>query len=61
MIDAHHRRAVLNHRLIQAERSLRGAQLAPGDFFPTIFPFNPAPDMLTGVFRHLLGPLLTAR
>ena len=46
---------VLNHRLIQAERSLRGAQLGAGDFFPTIFPFNPAPDMLTGVFRHLLG------
>jgi hypothetical protein len=46
---------VLNHRLIQSERALRGEQLLPGDFFPTIFPFNPAPDMLTGVFRHLLG------
>jgi hypothetical protein len=40
---------VLNHRLIQGERALRGEQLLPGDFFPTIFPFNPAPDMLTGV------------
>lgn len=46
---------VLNHRLIQGERALRGEQLLPGDFFPTIFPFNPAPDMLTGLFRHLLG------
>lgn len=46
---------VLNHRMVQAERSLRGAQLPAGDFFPTIFPFNPAPDMLTGIFRHALG------
>ena len=46
---------VLNHRLIQSERALRGEQLLPGDFFPTIFPFNPAPDMLTGLFRHALG------
>jgi hypothetical protein len=46
---------VLNHRLIQSERGLRGAQLLPGDFFPTIFPFNPSSDMLTGVARHLLG------
>ena len=46
---------VLNHRLIQGERALRGAQLMPADFFPTIFPFNPASDMLTGLFRHLLG------
>jgi hypothetical protein len=46
---------VLNHRLIQAERALRGPQLLPGDFFPTIFPFNPLPDMLTGIFRHVLG------
>jgi hypothetical protein len=46
---------VLNHRIIQAERSLRGPQLLPGDFFPTIFPFNPLSDMLTGVFRHLFG------
>ncbi len=46
---------VLNHRLIQGERALRGSQLLPADFFPTIFPFNPAPDMLTGLSRHLLG------
>lgn len=46
---------VLNHRLIQGERALRGVQLPAGDFFPTIFPFNPLSDMLTGIFRHLLG------
>lgn len=46
---------VLNHRLIQGERALRGPQFLPGDFFPTIFPFNPASDMLTGLFRHLFG------
>lgn len=46
---------VLNHRLIQGERALRGPQFLPGDFFPTIFPFNPSSDMVTGVFRHLLG------
>lgn len=46
---------VLNHRLIQGERGLRGAQLLTDDFFPTIFPFNPSSDMLTGVARHLFG------
>lgn len=46
---------VLNHRLVQGERSLRGLQFLPGDFFPTIFPFNPASDMLTGISRYLLG------
>ncbi|HEV2884495.1 MAG TPA: hypothetical protein VGW36_06525, partial [Pyrinomonadaceae bacterium] len=46
---------VLNHRLIQSERGLRGALLMPGDFFPTIFPFNPSSDMLTGITRTLLG------
>src|SRR5687767_11179484 len=46
---------ILNHRLIQGERGLRGPLFMPGDFFPTIFPFNPASDMLTGISRHLLG------
>jgi hypothetical protein len=46
---------VLNHRLIQSERGLRGPLFMPGDFFPTILPFNPASDMLTGISRHLLG------
>ena len=46
---------VLNHRLVQSERGLRGPLFMPGDFFPSIFPFNPASDMLTGISRHLLG------
>jgi hypothetical protein len=46
---------VLNHRLLQGERGLRGPLFMPGDFFPTIFPFNPASDMLTGISRQLLG------
>jgi hypothetical protein len=46
---------VLNHRLVQSERALRGPLFIRGDFFPSIFPFNPASDMLTGISRHLLG------
>lgn len=46
---------VLNHRLIQSERALHGALFISGDFFPTIFPFNPASDMLTGITRVWLG------
>lgn len=46
---------VLDYRLINSERALRGFPLIAGDFFPTRFPFNPAPDMVTGISRHLLG------
>jgi hypothetical protein len=46
---------VLDYRLINAERALRSFPFLDGDFFPTRFPFNPAPDMVTGIFRHLLG------
>lgn len=46
---------VLNHRLVQSERALRGFPFINGDFFPTLLPFNPAPEMLSGIFRHLLG------
>jgi len=46
---------VLNYRLLHAERSLRGMLFAPGDFFPTPAPYNPAPDTLTGLFRYALG------
>ena len=42
-------------RLFHAERALRGFLYWPGEFFPTSAPYNPAPDMLTGIFRHLLG------
>lgn len=46
---------VLNYRLLHAERSLRGTLFMPGDFFPTPAPYNPAPDTVTGLFRHALG------
>lgn len=46
---------VLNQRLMQGERALRGPQFLPGDFFPTIFPLNPSSDMLTGIFRYIFG------
>jgi len=46
---------ILDYRLINAERALRGFPMRVGDFFPVRFPFNPAPDMLTGISRHLLG------
>lgn len=46
---------VLNYRLLHAERSLRGTLFMPGDYFPTPAPYNPAPDTLTGLFRHALG------
>lgn len=46
---------VLNYRLFHAERALRGPLLAPGDFFPTPAPYNPAPDIVTGLARLALG------
>jgi hypothetical protein len=45
----------LNYHFVNAERSLRGWPLRLGDFFPgTLLP-NPAPDMVFGVARYLLG------
>src|SRR5947208_9154209 len=46
---------VLNYHLFHSERALRGPLLIPGDFFPTPAPFNPAPDILTGLYRLLFG------
>ncbi len=46
---------VLNYRLFQAARTLRGFLDQPGDFFPTPMPFNPAPDMVMGITRLLFG------
>jgi len=46
---------VLNYRIFHAERALRGFLFLPSDFFPTPAPYNPAPDMITGLFRHALG------
>jgi hypothetical protein len=42
-------------RLFHGERGLRGYLYWPGEFFPTAAPFNPTPDMVTGIFRHVLG------
>ena len=46
---------VLNYHILHAERSLRGPLFLPTDFFPTPAPYNPTPDILTGIYRHLLG------
>ena len=46
---------VLSYHLLHGERSLSGTLFLPGDFFPTTTPFNPAPDTLTAITRHLLG------
>jgi hypothetical protein len=46
---------VLNYHIFHSERALRGALFIPGDFFPTPAPFNPSPDILTGLYRYLLG------
>lgn len=46
---------VLNYHIFHGERTLRGFLYLPGEFFPTPSPFSPAPDMVTGIFRHLLG------
>lgn len=46
---------VLSYHLLHSERSLHGPLFAPGDFFPSGAPFNPAPDTLTGFSRALLG------
>lgn len=46
---------VLNYHIFHSERALRGYLFVSGDFFPTAAPFNPTPDILTGLFRYLLG------
>lgn len=46
---------VLNYHIFHSERALRGPLLLPGDFFPTPAPFNPAPDILTGLYRYAFG------
>jgi hypothetical protein len=45
----------LNYHYVNAERALRGWPIRAGDLFPgTLLP-NPAPDMVFGVTRYLLG------
>lgn len=46
---------LLDFRLMNGERALRGWPLIAGDFFPSRFPFNPAPDMVMSLGRHLFG------
>jgi hypothetical protein len=46
---------VLNYHILNGERALSGPLFLESDFFPTIAPFNPAPDIITGLYRHLLG------
>lgn len=46
----------LNYHLLHGERALRGLLAIPGDFYPYYFPFlNPAPDIVAGILRTLLG------
>ena len=46
---------VLNYHLVNGERALKGWPLINGDFFPTIIQVNPAPDMVSGLFRRAFG------
>src|ERR1041385_5302397 len=46
---------VLNYHIFHSERALHGWLFIPGDFFPTAAPFNPTPDILTGLYRHAFG------
>ncbi len=46
---------VLDYRLVNAERAMRGWPMLAGDFFPVRFPFNPAPDVVMGLGRYLFG------
>src|SRR5688572_10875690 len=46
---------VLNYRIFHAERSMSGLLFRSDEFFPTPAPYNPTPDMVTGLFRHVLG------
>jgi len=46
---------VLNYHIFHSERALRGPLLTSQDFFPTPAPFNPTPDIVTGLYRYALG------
>lgn len=45
----------LNYHLVNTQRALRGWPMVNGDFFPGTLLVNPAPDMVFGVGRALLG------
>jgi hypothetical protein len=46
---------VLNYHLVNGERALRGWPFIFGDFFPTVIQVNPAPDMVSAIFRQAFG------
>jgi hypothetical protein len=46
---------VLNYRLVNAERSMRGWPFLRADFLPAFYPLNPAPDMIMAIGRWLAG------
>src|SRR5437762_10992025 len=46
---------VLNYHIFNSERALRGPLFLSQDFFPVVVTFNPTPDVLSGLYRHLLG------
>ena len=45
----------LNYHLVNTQRALRGWPMIEGDFFPGTLLVNPAPDMVFGVARAVLG------
>ena len=45
----------LNYHLVNTERALRGWPMINGDFFPGTLLVNPAPDMVFGVLKYLIG------
>jgi hypothetical protein len=45
----------LNYHLVNTERALRGWPMIKGDFFPGTLLVNPAPDMVFGVAKYLIG------
>jgi len=46
---------VMTYHLVHAERALRGPLYIPGDIFFGQPWINPAPDILTGMMRYILG------
>src|SRR4051812_27095479 len=46
---------VLNYRLVNAERSMRGWPNLASDFLPAFYPLNPAPDMIMALGRWIGG------
>ncbi len=46
----------LNYHVMHGERGLWGPLFPPGDFYPYFFPYlNPAADLVTALFRAVLG------